>query len=84
MSWLVLLHGVNVGGHKTFRPAALAQELADWAVDKIGAAGTFVVRKKVAKAALRAALARRLPFQAQAMLFRASDLLKLVPGDPFA
>jgi hypothetical protein len=53
MPLVVFMRGVNVGGRKTFRPAALAAELAALEVVNIGAAGPFVVRKKVSAAALR-------------------------------
>src|SRR5687767_3070025 len=63
MALVVLLRGVNVGGHRTFRPSVLAKELDRFGVVNIGAAGTFVVRKPIAKASLRTELARLLPFQ---------------------
>jgi uncharacterized protein (DUF1697 family) len=88
MAWVVFLRGVNVGGHRTFRPAALAKELSDFDVVNVGAAGTFVVRKPVAQAALRAELLRRLPFEAELMICRGRELLDLacrepVPDEPF-
>ena len=45
MSLVVFLRGVNVGGHRTFRPSILARELSAYGVLNVGAAGTFVVRK---------------------------------------
>jgi hypothetical protein len=42
---VVLLRGVNVGGHRTFRPARLAERLQHLGAINIGAAGTFVIRK---------------------------------------
>ena len=42
---VVLLRGVNVGGHRTFRPARLAEQLRHLGAVNIGAAGTFVIRK---------------------------------------
>jgi hypothetical protein len=45
MALVVLLKGVNVGGHRTFRPSALAKALRRFDVVNIGAAGTFVIRK---------------------------------------
>ena len=59
MALVVLLRGVNVGGHRTFRPAALARELSHLGIVNIGAAGTFVVRQPVSQATLRAAAGRR-------------------------
>src|SRR2546425_6122390 len=84
MALVVFMRGVNVGGHKTFRPAALAKELAALDVVNVGAAGTFVVRKTISQAALRAELARRLPFQAELMIIPARDLLELTRKDPFS
>jgi len=80
----VFLRAVNVGGHQTFRPAALARELAPLAAVNIGAAGTLVIRKAMARAALRAELSRRLPFAAEVMICRAGEILDLVDLDPFA
>lgn len=40
MAPIVLLRAVNVGGHKTFRPGALAKELAAWDAVNVGAART--------------------------------------------
>ena len=65
MALVVLLRGVNVGGYKTFRPAQLAAELKHLDAVNIGAAGTFVIRRPVTQAKLRAELARRLPFRGQ-------------------
>jgi hypothetical protein len=45
MALIVFLRGVNVGGHRTFRPSILARELSDYGVVNVGAAGTFVVQK---------------------------------------
>jgi len=45
MALVVLLRGVNVGGHRRFRPALLAQALAHLDVVSIGAAGTFLMLK---------------------------------------
>ena len=84
MGCVVLLKGVNVGGHRTFRPSALAKDLRRFAVVNVGAAGTFVVRKTVSRAKLRAEMMRRLPFQADVMICNGSDIVRLVSGDPFA
>ena len=84
MASVVFMRGVNVGGHKTFKPAALVKELAAFDVVNIGAAGTFVVRKPVAQAALRKELGRRLPFAAEIIICPARDVQKLVAADPFS
>src|SRR3954470_16756983 len=88
MALVVFLRGVNVGGHKSFRPSLLAQELRAFDVVNIGAAGTFVVRKpglneKGAKAKFLAALAAKLPFETQIMFCDANDLLRLESSNPF-
>lgn len=49
MALVVFLRGVNVGGHRTFRPSLLAQQLSDYDVVNVGAAGTFVVRNRAGK-----------------------------------
>jgi uncharacterized protein (DUF1697 family) len=84
MALVVFLRGVNVGGHRTFRPSILAKELAHYDVVNVGAAGTFVVRKPRSKAKFRAELLRRLPFQAEIMICGGRDLLTLEVDDPFA
>jgi uncharacterized protein (DUF1697 family) len=84
MALVVFLRGVNVGGHKTFRPSILAQELKHHDVVNVGAAGTFVVRKPASQADLRAELRRRLPFEIQVMICTSQDLMKMVSADPFA
>ena len=62
MAQVVLLRGVNVGGHRTFRPALLAKQLQHLGAVNIGAAGTFVIQRPVSRAQVRAEFARRLPF----------------------
>ncbi len=83
MALVVFLRGVNVGGHKTFRPAALARDLADLDVVNIGSAGTFVVRQAVTQAQLRAELARRLPFDAEVMICAGREIVGLLAPDRF-
>ncbi len=84
MAQVVLLRGVNVGGNKTFRPSTFAAELADLDVVNVGAAGTFVVRRSISLAKLRAELEQRLPFQAELMIVPGRDVLALAEVDPFA
>jgi len=61
-SFVVFLRGVNVGGNKKFSPAALAKDLSHLDVTNVGAAGTFVVRRAKSAAAVRKAIAEKLPF----------------------
>ena len=77
MALVVFLRGVNVGGHKTFRPSELAKELSQFDVVNIGAAGTFVVRKPISQTKLRAELLRRLPFNAEIMICSDREILDL-------
>ncbi|MEO8255728.1 MAG: DUF1697 domain-containing protein [Acidobacteriota bacterium] len=84
MGLVVLLRGVNVGGHKTFRPTMLAEQLKHLKVVNIGAAGTFVVRQPVTRAQLRAELARTLPIDAEIMICQGRDIVRLVARNPFA
>ncbi len=84
MAVVVFLRGVNVGGHRTFRPTELAKQLAYLDVVNIGAAGTFVIRQPVTQTRLRAELARRLPFEAEIMICRARDILRLMSLEHFA
>jgi uncharacterized protein (DUF1697 family) len=84
MALVVFLRGVNVGGHRTFRPSILARELSDYDVVNVGAAGTFVVRKPGPRAKFRAELLRKLPFEAEVVLCDGSDLIRLETENPFA
>jgi uncharacterized protein (DUF1697 family) len=77
MALVVFLRGVNVGGHRTFRPSILAKELSRYDVVNVGAAGTFVVRKPGRKATFRAELLRKLPFDTHVALCDGRDLLRL-------
>ena len=84
MALVVLLKGVNVGGHRTFRPSVLAKELERFDVVNVGAAGTFVIRKTVSRVKLRAEMMQRLPFEAEVMICNDNDILRLASSDPFA
>jgi hypothetical protein len=84
MPLVIFLKGVNVGGHRTFRPSLLAAELRQFDAVNIGAAGTFVIRRGVGQQNLRAEVLRRLPFEAEVMICRGSDIISLVSSDPFA
>ena len=84
MALVVLLRGVNVGGHRTFRPSTLAQQLKHLDAVNVGAAGTFVIRKPISRTQLRAELARRLPFDTQIMICEGRDIVRLMSEDPFA
>jgi uncharacterized protein (DUF1697 family) len=81
---VVLLRGVNVGGHRTFRPTVLAKQLRHLDVVSIGAAGTFVIRARITRAKLREEFVRRLPFDAKMVICEGREVTRLVEADPFA
>jgi len=83
MALVVFLRGVNVGGHRTFRPSVLARELSDFDVVNVGAAGTFVVHKPGSRAKFCAVLLGKLPFEAKIAICDGRDLLRLETANPF-
>ena len=83
MALVVLLRGVNVGGYRTFRPSRLAEQLRHLDAVNIGAAGTFVIRRPVTQGHLRAEVARRLPFDAEVMICRGREIVRLMAQDHF-
>jgi uncharacterized protein (DUF1697 family) len=83
MALVLFLRGVNVGGHKTFRPTVLAQQLKHYDVVNVGAAGTFVLRSPPGQAELRAELQRRLPFETEVMICAGRDLIAVAAANPF-
>jgi uncharacterized protein (DUF1697 family) len=84
MALVVLLRGVNVGGHRTFRPTALAKQLKHLDAVNIGAAGTFVIRRRISLARLRIELARRLPFEAEIIICQGRSFVRMVSDHRFA
>jgi uncharacterized protein (DUF1697 family) len=83
MALIVFLRGVNVGGHRTFRPSMLARKLSAYEVVNIGAAGTLVVWKPGSRTKFRAALLQCLPFDTEVALCDSRDLLQLMMQNPF-
>jgi hypothetical protein len=83
MALVVFLRGVNVGGHRTFRPSSVARELSAYDVVNVGAAGTIVVRKPGSRAQFRAALLRKLPFEAEVVLCEGRAFIRLEAENPF-
>ncbi len=84
MALVLFLRGINVGGHRTFRPTSLAGKLKQFDAVNIGAAGTFVIRKPVTRTRLRAEVRRILPFEADMVICRGREIDRLVSRDPFA
>lgn len=83
MALAVFLRGVNVGGHRTFQPAALAAELKHLDAVNIGAAGTFLIRASITRANLRAELTRRLPFETTIAICDGREISKLIDSEPY-
>jgi len=83
MALVVLLRGVNVGGHKTFRPTIFTEQLKHLDAVNIGAAGTFVIRRSITRARLHAELARRLPFNAEVIICEGREIVGLMSQNPF-
>ncbi|MGA9853509.1 MAG: DUF1697 domain-containing protein [Gammaproteobacteria bacterium] len=83
MALVAFLRGINVGGHRAFRPSVLAKKLARYEVVNIGTTGTFVIRRPITRTKLRAELTRRLPFDAQVMICEGRELLALEADDVF-
>ena len=83
MRWVVFLRGVNVGKANRCQPAVIASHLSKLGVINIGAVGTFVVREDVSESALRAAIAKKLPFKCEIMICPARDIIKLAAKNPF-
>jgi len=83
MALVVFLRGVNVGGHRVFRPAAFARQLTHLGAVNIGAAGTFVIRSPAGRAALRAELVRRLPFDTAIVICTAREVARLMSRHTF-
>jgi uncharacterized protein (DUF1697 family) len=83
MALIVFLRGINVGGHRPFRPSALARELSVYGAVNVGAAGTLVIRKPGLRAEFLAELRRKLPFEATIACCSASALIRLETDNPF-
>ncbi len=84
MPLVVFLRGVNVGGHRTFRPSAFVGQLPHLGAVNIGAAGTFVIRRRITRAQLREELARRLPFETEIAICDGRDIVALLAHEVFA
>lgn len=83
MALVVFLRGMNVGGHRRFRPSVFAERLSRYDVASVGATGTFIVRKPGSLVAFRAVLQRELPFEARASICEGRALIRFARSDPF-
>jgi len=84
MALVVLLRGVNVGGHRRFRPARLAEQLGHLGCTNIGATGTLVIRQHINRTQLRDEVASRLPFETGIVICQGREILRLLSGEFFA
>lgn len=84
MALVVFLRGVNVGGHRSFRPSVLAARLKHLGAVSIGTAGTFVIRRRVGRTPLRAAFTRSLAFEAEVVICDGRDVVRLASRDYFS
>jgi uncharacterized protein (DUF1697 family) len=80
---VVFLRGINVGGHRSFRPTKLAESLKHLGAINIGAAGTLVIRQPMTQAQARAEVARELPFVAEIVVCQGREIARLVSKNPF-
>jgi uncharacterized protein (DUF1697 family) len=83
LALVVFLRGINVGGHRTFRPTKLAEALKHLGAVNIGAAGTLVIRQPMTQAEARAEVARNLPFAAEIVVCQGRDIASLISKNPF-
>ena len=84
MALVVLLRGVNVGGHRIFRPTTLIKQLRHLDAVNIGAAGTFVVRKPMTRSKLRAELASKVPVGTEIIVCEGREIVRLMSDRRFA
>lgn len=83
MALVVFLRGLNVGGHRTFRPTTLAARLRHLDAVNVGAAGTFLIRQAVSRSRLRAEVERELPFDAEIAICESREIVGLLSRDFF-
>ena len=83
MALIVFFRGINVGGHRAFRPSVFARELDIYDAVNVGAAGTLVIRKPGLRAKFLADLRRKLPFEATVCFCDGRDLIRLEMLKPF-
>jgi len=84
MASVVFLRGANVGGARVFRPKLFSDGLKHLGCVNVGAAGTFVIRERVAETRLKAEIVKRLPFDTHVMVCRGETIIEIVDRDPFS
>jgi uncharacterized protein (DUF1697 family) len=81
---VVFLRGLNVGGHRAFRPTVLAKQLQRLDAVNVGSAGTLVIRQAISRAQLRSEVERRLPFDAAMAICHGREILEVLSHECFA
>lgn len=84
MEVVAFLRGVNVGGHRRFRPSLLPAQLAQYDVVNVGATGLLVARRVGSRATFLADLRSALPFSTGIAVCSGRALLEFIGRDPFA
>ena len=84
MALVVFLRGINVGGYRRLRPAALAAKLEHLDAVNIGAAGTFVVRAPVGRRQVRDDISRQLPFPSEIVICDGKEVSRLLSQNHFS
>ncbi len=83
MALVAFLRGVNVGGHRRFRPSLLAGQLAGHGVVNVGATGLLVAREPGSRESFQTDLLRLLPFETDVVICKDRELIDLHASDPF-
>ena len=83
MASVVFLRAANVGGTRVFRPKEVEVKLKKLGCVNVGAAGTFVIKERMADGALRTQFLKALPWHTEIMICAGSTLAKVVDSLPF-
>ncbi len=83
MPLVIFMRAANVAGHQVFQPSVVARNLAALDAVNIGAAGTFVIRKKSSEHTVRAAFRKELSFEPDLHICDADEIVSLIRKKPF-
>lgn len=82
MDLVVLLRGANLGKRR-FSPKAVVKALSEFDVVNVGAAGTFVARRRVAEATLRKRVQAELPWEdAEMVILKEAEVRDAIAQGP--
>ena len=82
MSSVVFFRAANVGGKNVFRPAQVVAALEHLGAVNVGAAGTFLIRKKASAASVRREILAQMPFEPELTVVPAAEVLSVVRRAP--